>query len=330
MSKLRRVALLAVPTIAVGMAGSLLVMPAGADAPSDPAKDYEAEAIEMKLERAAEISPDQDFQFGTEPYQHVTDAAGDAVDGAACSISQDAAVALTIAPTWPEVAPSGEPPSPMTLSRYDTQPSLGDPEGRAEGLWFHPGIGMWQMDSAGLGNDYTAADAIDTQYTADRMAPFMVDKYCDAINGGSSEASARASAWTDWNACSDGACETAYNAVLGGVTTVDGVGQHGGAEPRDCEYDGVALDCLFVDPANAQGDDWWTNPGSGGSPIAAPFYVFRLGDSDVTEARYWFAEDSGAGEDVEATRPFGSNARDSLTWQTGSGFCDVTEGRGDC
>ena len=50
----------------------------------------------------------------------------------------------------------------------------------------------------------------------------------------------------------------------------------------------------------------------------------------VTEVRYWLAADSGAATDIVATRPFGSNARDSLTWTAGTGFCDRTAARGAC
>ncbi|MGH8794843.1 MAG: hypothetical protein ACRDXX_19650 [Stackebrandtia sp.] len=330
MSKRRLLALWTIPLVALGIAGAMLAVPAGADEPAaEQEPDYEALAYKWKLEKAAEFDPEAELQFGTKPYEDVVAAANEVAGGAACSISPEAATAVSIAPTWPEVSPSGEPPSPMTLSRYDTQPELGDPEGRAEGLWFHPGIGMWQMDSAGLGNDYTAGEAMDTSYVSGRAVKYIVDKYCAAINGGSSEASARASAWTDWHACDDGACESAYNSALAGVTTVDGVDQYGGGVARECEFGGAAVSCLFVDPAAAQGANWWADPGGGRSPVAAPFYVFRIEGDPVLEKRYWLPEDSGAGEAVVASRPFGGNARDSLTWETGSGFCDVTEGRGD-
>lgn len=320
--------------VVAGLIGSVTVF-TGASlatvANAESKKDDDRPTVrELKLKNAW-VPKNQDLQFGAEPLEMTRAAAAEAAGAASCSIGEDAALALVIAMTWPEVAPSGEPPSPMTLSRYDTQPELGDPSGRAEGLWFHPGIGMWQMDSAGLGNDYTASEAMDVQYTAGRAAPYIIGKYCDAVNGGSSEASARATAWSDWVACGNGACEDVYQRVLAnGVTPVDGVGRYGGAEVRECEYDGQTLPCTFVDPANAQGANWWAAPGGGRSPIAAPFYVLKLDNDPATEVRYWLAEDSGAGEDVSASRPFGGNARDSLTWETGSGLCDTTAGRGSC
>jgi hypothetical protein len=285
---------------------------------------------ELKL-RHAWVPKEAELQFGAEPLEYVRTAAAQAASNAACAITPEAATALTIAMTWPEVAPSGEPPSPMTLSRYDIQPTLGDPEGRAPGLWFHPGIGMWQLDSAGLGTDFTAAEAMDAQNAANRMAPFIVGKYCTALNGGATEAAARATAWTDWVACREGACEDTYQRALAGVTPVDGVGKYGGGEVRQCEYAGATYECLFVDAAKAQGATWWSVPSGGRSPVAAPFYVFRLTEGPaVTEVRYWLAADSGAATDIVATRPFGSNARDSLTWTAGTGVCDRTAVRGTC
>lgn len=320
-----------VRTVAGLVAGaSLMFATPGAASAMPPAPDDRPTVAELKL-RNAWVPESAELRFGSEPLAHVQDSAAAAADAASCSITADEATALSIAMTWPEVAPSGAPPSPMTLSRYDIQPTLGDPQDRAEGLWFHPGIGMWQLDSAGLGTDFTAGEAMNTEYAASRMAPFLVGKYCDRIDAGASPADARAYAWTDWVACREGACEDIYQRALQGVTPVDGVGNYGGAEVRQCEVDGTTYECVLVDPANAQGSDWWADPANGRSPVAAPFYVFRQdGSTGSTEVRYWLAADSGAGEDVRADRPFGGNARDSLTWSTGSGLCDLTTGRGDC
>jgi hypothetical protein len=327
MSDLRRKTAWALPVLVVALSGLSYALPADAE---DADADDQPTVTELKLANAW-VDPQAELQFGTDPYAHVQAAAAAYAGSAACEVSAEAATAMSIAMTWPETSPSGEPPSPMTLSRYDTQPTLGDPEGRAEGLWFHPGIGMWQMDSAGLGTDYTAGEAMNTQHTADRAVPFIVGKYCDAVNGGASEASARATAWTDWVACREGACEDTYQRALSGVTTVDGVGQYGGGELRECDFGGVTVECLFVDASKAQGADWWAAPDGGRSPVAAPFYVYRVGEGDaITEVRYWLAADSGAATDVQAARPFGGNARDSLTWTAGSGLCDNTTQRGSC
>ncbi|HZE40700.1 MAG TPA: hypothetical protein VE172_18005 [Stackebrandtia sp.] len=332
MSKFRRAVLLTVPALALGLAGAAIALPAHAQPDHDDGGSRHLTAAEKLTLEHADVDPDAPLQFGTDPLADVKAAAESTAGSASCQIGADDATALSIAMTWPETSPSGEPPSPMTLSRYDTQPSLGDPEGRAAGLWFHPGIGMWQLDSAGLGTDFTAGEAMDAKNAADRMVPFIVGKYCDAVNSGSAPADARASAWSDWVACNEGACEDVYNRVLNeGVTPVDGVGQYGGGEQRDCDFGGQAMACLFVDPAKAQGANWWADPAGGRSPVAAPFYVYRVGDGDnVSEVRYWLAADSGASTDVQATRPFGSDARGGLTWAAGAGLCDKTAHRGGC
>lgn len=327
---------LAVLVLAIhpGAASATLTGSAASTPASTPdghlATDSDATVEDLKMSNAW-VPAQQQLQFGAQPLGYVQDAATRAAGQASCSISPEAATALVIAMTWPEVAPSGAPPSPMTLSRYDTQPALGDPQNRAPGLWFHPGIGMWQLDSAGLGTDFTAAEAMDSQYAADRMAPFIVNKYCARRNAGGTAAEARAHAWTDWVACRQGACEDIYHRALDGVTPVDGVGRYGGTEMRRCWYQGAAHDCAFVDARNAQGSSWWAAPGGGRSPVAAPFYVIRVDSAgSTTELRYWLAADSGATTDVRVTRPFGVNARTGLTWSTGPGLCDLTAQRGAC
>ena len=319
--------------IGAALATGLLTVSLAAPAAAEEVPPATSPTVEeLKLADAQRAAAAPTMSFGAEPWADVSAAAEEAAAAASCGIDGRYATALTVAMIWPEVSPSGEAPSPMTLSRYDTQPTLGDPQERAEGLWFHPGIGMWQLDSAGLGTDFTAMEAMDTRYAAGRMAPFIVNKYCKAVNGGATAPSARATAWADWNACRGGACDTIFWRIYNnGVTLVDGVGRHGGGQVRTCLYGGNEYPCLFVDVANAEGSSWWANPGGGRSPIAAPFYVLKQGDgASATEVRYWLAADSGAATDVVATRDFGVNARNGLVWSTGNGFCDVTTGAGDC
>nr|WP_106581176.1 hypothetical protein [Murinocardiopsis flavida] len=301
----------------------------GGGSPS-PAKDgTDPAVVQQKIENApVDAGP---LAFGAEPLKAVQDAAGAAASDAACAISAADATALTLAPTWPEVA-SGSPeaPSPMTLSRYDNQQGLYDPQGR-EGLFFNPGVGLWQLDSAGLGANNGADGAIDAQDAAGMVAPYIVGKFCDAVNGGAAPAAARATSWTDWHACDEGACEDTYLRALEGVQADDGVGRYGGAEVRTCTFEGAEYECLHVDTAKAQGENWWADPGGGRSPVPKPFYVFTRDVGGTThEVRSWLAEDSGAGTHVTVSRPFGGNARDSLTWNDGPGVCDTTADRGDC
>ncbi|GGI72727.1 hypothetical protein GCM10011581_07100 [Saccharopolyspora subtropica] len=272
------------------------------------------------------------LRFGAEPYAAVQSAAKAAAEQADCTISATDATYLTVSPTWPEVAGSGQAPSPMTLSRYDDQNSLADPEKRAEGLFFNPGVGMWQLDSAGLGAKETAATAIDSTSAARKVASHIVGRYCRAVSGGSSAKQARAAAWRDWHACDGGACESIYQRLKrDGVTEDTSVTRYGGAEPRTCRYETVEYDCLYVDPAKAQGEDAWTAPDFGPAPVPAPFYVFTYAEGGMNyEVRYWLKADSGADTDVSASRELGVNARTELFWAAETDLCDVTTSTGNC
>ncbi|MBE9376263.1 hypothetical protein IQ251_17575 [Saccharopolyspora sp. HNM0983] len=285
---------------------------------------------EVRMQRAQVASAP--LQFGSEPLAQVRAAAEDAAAEASCGLDASEVTDLTLAPTWPEVSGDGEAPSPMTLSRYDDQSSLLDPQQRAEGLFFNPGVGIWQLDSAGMGAQDTAASAVDTGSAAQRVAPQIVQRYCSAVAGGSAEQQARAAAWQPWHACDEGACEDIYQRLTSeGVTEDPNVTRYGGAEQRTCSYEGAEYDCLYIDPDAAQGENSWSEPGFGPAPVPAPFYSFEHTEGGTTyEVRYWAAEDSGASTDVSALRPLGTDARGGLTWSSGSGMCDTTAGRGAC
>lgn len=272
------------------------------------------------------------LRFGAVPHAEARSAATDAAATADCAISAAEATDLTLSPTWPEVAPSGNAPSPMTLSRYDDQASLADPKQRSEALYFSPGVGVWQLDSAGLGAGLTAAEAIDVSSAAAVVAPHVVDRYCAAINAGASAADARASAWRAWRACGTGACEDVFQRLRGGaLVEVDGVDRHGGAQRRVCSFEGVRYDCLHVDPGKAQGDSAWAAPHYGPAPLPAPFYVLTYAEGGREyEVRYWTRADSGAVSDVSVSRELGVDARDRLSWSVESTLCDMTAWRGNC
>ena len=334
MVKTQRTRRLAVLLVSFGIAAATaapVALAAGDDGPISGGGGPNPNAERMSRDRGW-VVPLAPLHFGAEPYAQVQSAAATAADEAGCSISAAAATNLALSTTWPEVSPSGESPSPMTLSRYDDQTSLADPEQRAKGLFFNPGVGMWQLDSAGLGRKETAATAIDSSSAAAKMVPHMVEKYCSSINGGSSEASARASAWSDWNACGSGACEDVYQRLgSDGVTKDENVGRYGGAEARKCTFEGAEYDCLYVDPSAAQGEDAWTADDYGPAPLPSPFYVFTYEKSGVDyEVRYWLKGDSGASTDVSASRELGVDARSKLSWDEESTLCDTTTGTGNC
>lgn len=301
------------------------VVPAAHGADAD-----DSEWDEIRMQRA-QVDPGP-LEFGSEPLAQVQAAGENAAADASCKVSASDVTDLTLSPTWPEVSGQGKAPSPMSLSRYDDQSSLLDPHQRAEKLFFNPGVGMWQLDSAGAGAQDTAASAVDPDSAAQRVAPQIVDDYCSAIDGGSSEKQARAVAWQPWHACDDGACENVYQRLRSeGVTEDSSVTRYGGAEQRTCEVGGSEYDCLYIDPAAAQGEDSWTEPDFGPAPVPAPFYAFEYTENGTTyEMRYWMSEDTGTSADVSALRPLGTDARGGLTWSSNSSMCDTTAARGAC
>jgi hypothetical protein len=122
---------------------------------------------------------------------------------------------MVLAPTWPETgAGSSYTPSPMTLSRWDYASDRlwegGDHRTAYPRSFFHPGVGMWQLDSAGLGSALPTWRAISSYYAAKLVAQRMASAYCSSSG---SESQRRAAAWRPWRACADGACESIYQAI---------------------------------------------------------------------------------------------------------------------
>jgi hypothetical protein len=130
-----------------------------------------------------------------------------------CDLDQMELATLMIAPPYPETgAGSSYAPSPMTLSRSDDQDGLHSFENRSsyQDAFWHPGVGMWQLDSAGLGAWMPANDRISSWSSANKIGQHIADKYCQARNWGWSKAAARDWAWKDWHACGSGICETFF------------------------------------------------------------------------------------------------------------------------
>lgn len=262
--------------------------------------------------------------FGDDPLDAVLAAAA---EHKACGLSRDKLAALMLAPTFRESgAPTTEAPSPMTLSRWDTQSALysfGNKTSYPEAFW-HPGISPWQYDDAGLWG-LTAAQRIDTAFIADHTAEYMVDSWCRSPSF--------ETVWAPWFACNGGACTEVYNEIykngkLVNVTRAGGVTNYGGMRKRTCSNGGSAtFTCWYVDPALAEGYRGFAVPGAGPAPITAPFYVYSSGGK---EHRHWLRAHTGYGIDIQASLPLGTNSRTSLTWQQGSNLCDISAGIGLC
>lgn len=267
--------------------------------------------------------------FGDSPLVAVIEAASAASAGASCAITANQLAALMLAPVWAETVSNSlvSTPSPMVLSRYDHGAATLFPFGDVEspyGAFWHPGIGLWQMDSAGLGADYTADQRIDVSAAGPVVAEQVALLYCLA---------GFELAFADWFACQLYDCvatyETIYDPVLDQLRdlTTTPISVTGGMQYRLCRFGGVQFTCGYVDPALAQGNASFAVESFGPAPITSPFYVLRSG---AVEIRVWLRVDSGDAIDLQAIRLLGTNARAGISWSQPAGFCDLTIGQGAC
>lgn len=265
-----------------------------------------------------------DKTFGDSPLNHVLAAAD---EHKACGLTRDRLAALVIAVTFRESgAPADEAPSPMTLSRWDTQSALysfGNPSGFPKAFW-HPGISPWQWDDASL-QGLTAHQRIDSAFIADFTAEYIADRWCTNQTF--------AYAWAPWFGCSTGLCREDYNEIFQGGELVNvnpdlSVTRYGGMEAHLCVVGASwPFTCWYIDPARAQGHDGWASPGAGPAPISAPFYSYA---SSGREYRHWLREDTGYGIDISGSLELGKNSRTSLSWAGSSQLCDLTRLVGRC
>jgi len=274
-----------------------------------------------------------------------------------CALSDDELTALVMAPVFKEVSMAETPeaaPSPMTLSRWDEWTGVvsgsnnlnanyglyafrdpATPYGRA---YWTPGIGIFQYDVAGVGKPYTAAEMMNVQYIAGDVAGGMAARYCAA---GADPATDRAAAWQPWAALGGVAkSEALFQEMVGPdrlpfstIGLVDGIENTGGMISHTCLMSGVPTPCDYVNPAAAQGANWWANDNvdggavaEGEAPLTAPFYVVKR---NGYEERHWMARDTGYPVDISARRLIGENARprdgepaSGLEWYQSSDLCD--------
>jgi hypothetical protein len=289
--------------------------------------------------------PASAHSFGSTPLDDVVEEAGNATR--CTGLTRNELAAMMLAPTWPETGAGNSAPSPMTLSRSDTDIDLysfGTVDNQQRAFW-HPGVGMWQLDDAGLGAFMPANQRINTLTAARKVAETMASRYCKSSG---SPQNRREAAWAQWFACGSGVCEDLYRehycAFDDSVCNIDrtpGVGRLGGMQTRICRYHAgpATFTCWYVNPANAQGDTgfWQSDPKMGDrpnglSPLAFAFYVYLRTDTKPDkEWRHWLQEDTGydVGE-VFARRVDGMDSRRGLEWVDDNRLCDVEERRGTC
>jgi hypothetical protein len=261
---------------------------------------------------------------------------------------------MVLAPTWPEVTGgANRTPSPMTLSRWDTNANLYSPWANTPRAFWHPGVGAWQLDILQYGGydakTLAAFQKINTKTAAQFVANVMARLYCNASGG---EVARRQAAFRPWNGCGTNqtVCEDLYQEhycagtdTVCNITQDSTVGRLGGMRQRTCYYgslpprERVSFTCWFIDPTKAEGytASWQQDPKDGNdriSPLAYAFYNF-WDSTDALEHRHWLQADTGyrRGE-VFATRASGDDPRTSgaLRWTDADVLCDSDFYKGTC
>ena len=280
----------------------------------------------------AQTNAGSTYTFGKEPMDDVLYWAAQ-YQPSACGLSTNQLAAIMIAPTYPETGASGTAaPSPMTLSRWDTQVALyafGDKATPYQRAFWHPGVGAWAFDSAG-GWNLTASDAMNTSSAAQQAALTMSPTLVLVVGHRRRSAARRCGVpgWVATAGCARTSTPPSTTRSTLKVTLDPTVTRGGGTEARTCFVPTLGqLACTYVNPARAQGYSAWNIPAWGPSPVSAPFYDFR---ANGKEYRVWLRDDTGYGVTVNANKPVTANARTSLTWIQGDALCDLTANRGLC
>lgn len=272
--------------------------------------------------------------------------------------------ALMLPPSWRETvgASTTSTPHPMILGRADAhldsqgrelqsgrnrrlyKDSNVDNNGR---VFWHPGVGLWQMDDSGDGKPM----AIEKWMPYKAVAKKFADRWC-------SKNFNLDNMWRGWFACNGGTCRSIYNQIydeatdkLKDITENTLVDYLGGISPRKCRLgqDPTLYDCYYIDADTSRDPDantssWTGNPagatgGKSPTPLARPFYEITVNTGNNTfELRVWLDEDlPDFTNDVTAVRNFAEDSRGpqndnstGLLWGDNATLCDTTANRGNC
>ncbi len=350
-------------------------VPAGGE-PSEAEAGFEAGATEPGAAPRATRSSTR--YFGQGPWDAINEAA--AATPRCPQLSAATLTALVVSPIFKESSAATSPstaPSPMTLSRYDEWNGIyattsnasanyglyafRDPYTTYSRAYWHPGIGIWQYDSAGVGAPFTAIERMNVRIVGGDVAAGMAARYCNPptsiVGHGApfTDQERRDAAWWPWwTGNTNRECPlcqvefdllTASTPYFANVSRVAGISATGGAVKRSCTLAGVAgtHECWYIDPSVGviEGATGWAtllpaggSPTSPPAPLSRPFYVIKR---DGKEERHWLRADTGYDSDVAGTRLLGRNARprsnqagSGITWTRSSGLCDRTASRGNC
>jgi len=279
------------------------------------------------------------YSFGTDPYNDVISAASSArTNYGITDATINELAAMMLAVTWEETgAGQSGAPSPMTLGRWDgpwvnSKSSalwpFKDVDSSTPRAFFHAGVGMWQLDSAGMGANLGAEAMIYSNSSAQVVANHVASVW---KNTSGTKASRRSRVWGAWYACSDGSCETVFNTIYNAsidtlnVTLTTSVDRYGGAVWKTCYNAYGSWSCLKVDPTLAQGyTSSWRMPPLDGDPTSGPSpltYTFYVWSGSIYEYRFWHKKSTNYTTNFFANRQMGSDVRDTIDWSNTETVC---------
>lgn len=297
--------------------------------------------------------------FGSIPLDKVISAAAQYKADAGISSTYEFA-AIILAPTWFEIGASqtNRAPAPMGVGRSDVSVSsgyqlwvdgkIGYESWKANGSYYRcyhwtAGVGLWQLDSAGLGKQVAFYEAVDVEFAAKLVAKEMARLYKGS--SATTAAGKRKSAWTHWYACRQDAdnngilnCEQVFNEIFKNgvlnITRDSTISQKGGLQTKTCYYDvpqpSLPFTCYKFDATLAEGNlSFWTTIPDGSysaglEPLPAPFYVYTASYYDSytgtykrREIRVWLKTHSGYDKSKQAEwAGMDTNARGSVYWSS--------------
>ncbi|GBF77316.1 hypothetical protein PA598K_05860 [Paenibacillus sp. 598K] len=280
----------------------------------------------------------QTARFGSVPTDDVITAAGNNNNNTGLTANHLAAIMLSV--TWPEVTGNDRTltPSPMTVGRADTGHSRlypfqnTSPTGPYARAFWNTGIGVFQIDSAGLGSSLAFHNRVLTNTASQVVAASIASRYRSASG---TAVEKRRAAWSQWYACGSNAvnCENNYNAIYSTSNDIISlskdttVARGGGLVSRTCYNTSNPSNtwaCYKWNADQAQGHtgSWRYAPLNGSSsllPVPLPFYTYSsVVGSNTVEYRHWLTADTGYSTSLYGSRLFNTNARNSVNWTSPS------------
>jgi hypothetical protein len=275
--------------------------------------------------------------FGDSPYQDVLDQAQSEA-GHCTATSRNKIAARMVSIPWNETTghDNTKNPAPMTLSRWDFDSDLffngnSSQSSSRHRVFWHPGIGMWQLDDSGLGSSL-AGGKFSASSSANKVSQYIATRICQGTP-----------IYSIWNGCDNGSCQTDYNQIytasgpLSDMDTSASISTWGGTKTRNCRFASAPVwatfTCRYVNVNNAEGYTGWdyTRQGdnsAGLAPVAQPFYVYQSQNAagNDTEIRFWMTQDTGLDTTLTMERVFGTNSRSALSYTAGTAICDQDRG----